>query len=337
VFAGFLSVLSAFLLELIISLSEMEINSIPSPEPQPDSKSKKKKKKKSKRRNKSESSKGADDSNVVKLFDIRSTLTEKQLSTLETLRESMQSYLKNNLERKWCSDYCLCRYLRARDWDLDKAKELLIESLSWRREYKPHCITAEDVLRELKNEGKMYRNGKDKLGRSIIYMKPGLDNTTPEKEKELKVKYLVYLLEKAILAMDETQGAEKIVWIIDYRNYSSPMGLSSFSYLKMAKEIVDILQNHYPERLAVAFVISAPWFFSLFWKMVSPFLNDVTKNKLKIINGNDFSPIYEIIDLDELEEDYGGKCAFKYNFDTHWNREDILFPPCDPDEVDSKN
>jgi len=52
---------------------------------------------------------------------------------------------------------------------------------------------------ELENEGKMYRNGFDHLDRPLLYMKPGNDNTGT-KEKEEKVKYLVYLMEKCILA-----------------------------------------------------------------------------------------------------------------------------------------
>jgi hypothetical protein len=54
---------------------------------------------------------------------------------------------------------------------------MIRETLKWRRNYKPHLITCEDVKTELKNEGKMYRNGKDKQGRPIIYMRPGKDNT----------------------------------------------------------------------------------------------------------------------------------------------------------------
>jgi hypothetical protein len=54
---------------------------------------------------------------------------------------------------------------------------MIKNSLEWRRSYKPHLITAEDVKIELNNTGKMYRNGFDKHGRPIIYMKPGKDNT----------------------------------------------------------------------------------------------------------------------------------------------------------------
>ena len=57
------------------------------------------------------------------------------------------------------------------------------------------------------------------------------------------MKYLIYLLEKATRDMDEENGVEKIVWIIDYANFSQLQGLT---LTKLSKEIVDVLQNHYP-------------------------------------------------------------------------------------------
>ncbi len=106
-------------------------------------------------------------------ISIRQSLTEEQIRTLDKLHENIKDAILNDYEKKWCSDRCLCRYLRARDWDITKSENMIRETLKWRRQYKPHLITAEDVIVELKNDGKMYRNGHDKFGRPVIYMKPG--------------------------------------------------------------------------------------------------------------------------------------------------------------------
>ena len=66
--------------------------------------------------------------------------------------------------------------------------------------------------------GKLYRNGKDRLGRPIIYMRPGKDNTGAS-EKDVKIRYLIYLLEKCIKSLDESKGEEKLAWVVDYKNY----------------------------------------------------------------------------------------------------------------------
>src|SRR5689334_1960425 len=103
-------------------------------------------------------------------------------------------------------------------------------------------------------------------------MKPGRDNTGIAQKLE-KVKYLVYVMEKSIGAMDETHtGVEKLAFIIDYSNFSQ---LSGMSLGKVSLEILDILQNHYPERLGYAFIVHAPLMFEFFWKVGFVFPNQL--------------------------------------------------------------
>ena len=41
---------------------------------------------------------------------------------------------------RYCTDACLKRYLEARNWNVDKAKKMLEETLKWRATYKPEEI-----------------------------------------------------------------------------------------------------------------------------------------------------------------------------------------------------
>ena len=41
---------------------------------------------------------------------------------------------------RYCTDACLKRYLEARNWNVDKAKKMLEETLQWRATYKPEEI-----------------------------------------------------------------------------------------------------------------------------------------------------------------------------------------------------
>jgi len=153
-------------------------------------------------------------------------------------------------------------------------------------------------------------------------MKPGKDNTGAP-EKEVKVKYLVYLMEKAVRSMDESKGVEKLVLIIDYKGYSQLAGLTM---TRISKEILDILQDHYPERLGIAFIINAPWAWTVLWKMLQPFLTDRTKKKVRMLSSGDYSEIHEIVDLEVLETSYGGKNDFQYKWEKYWKKEDELYP-----------
>lgn len=60
--------------------------------------------------------------------------------------------------------------------------------------------------------------------------------------------------------------------------------------------------------------------------MISPFLTEHTKQKVHMISGKDYSKVHEFIDVEQLEVEYGGKNEFKYNFETHWNKEDLAHP-----------
>lgn len=91
-----------------------------------------------------------------------------------------------------------------------------------------------------------------KLWHSMFQNTTSLDN---------QMKHLVYLIENAILNLPEEQ--EQMAWLIDFTGWS----LSNNVPIKSAKDTVNILQNHYPERLAVAFLYNPPRIFEAFWKV----------------------------------------------------------------------
>jgi hypothetical protein len=76
-----------------------------------------------------------------------------------------------------------------------------------------------------------------------------LQNTTSH---EGQIWFLVYVLENAILNLSE--GQEKMVWLIDFTGWT----MANATPIKTARESASILQNHYPERLAIAFLFNPP-------------------------------------------------------------------------------
>jgi hypothetical protein len=156
----------------------------------------------------------------------------------------------------------LIRYLKARDWNIEKAEKMLLNTLQWRKDFKPHKILASDIADEALT-GKLYLFGKDKYDRPIIYMRPARENST-NSEKQLK--YLVYNLERAIRSMPN--HVEQMVWLIDFKDFS----LKNSPPINQSLAVVGILSDHYPERLGQAFLVDTPFVFNIVRKYLTKVL-----------------------------------------------------------------
>lgn len=75
------------------------------------------------------------------------------------------------------------------------------------------------------------------------------------------IRHLVYLIENAVFNLPE--GQEQMAWLIDFTGWT----LNTSVPVKSARDTINILQNHYPERLAVAFLYNPPRIFEAFWKV----------------------------------------------------------------------
>ncbi|KAH7277023.1 hypothetical protein KP509_39G030400 [Ceratopteris richardii] len=178
---------------------------------------------------------------------------------------------------------------------------MLTQTLSWRSSYKPENIRWEDVAVEFET-GKMYKaEFADKLGRPVIIMTPGNQNSN---SSEGQIKQLVYAMENALLYLPENQ--DQFVWIIDYDGWS----LSKATPLKTSKEVANILQNHYPERLAVAILLNAPKAFEYVWKLIKPFVDPTTYKKARFVYTHDpksLNALEDVFDLKSLDLNLRGK------------------------------
>lgn len=208
---------------------------------------------------------------------------------------------------KFCSDACLRRYLEARNWNVHKSKKMLEETLRWRATYQPEEIHWDEVAMEGET-GKVYRaDFHDRFRRSVLILNPAKQNTTSE---ENQLRHLVYLLENAIINLPP--GQEQMVWLIDFNGWS----LTNYVPVKTVRETTNILQNHYPERLAAAILYNPPRIFEAFWKIVKYFLDSKTFEKVKFVypkNEECSSFMQQVFDFDKLPTAFGGNNESEYD------------------------
>ncbi|PKC17120.1 CRAL/TRIO domain-containing protein [Rhizophagus irregularis] len=250
-------------------------------------------------------------------------LTAEQEEKFSKVREYVDSILlpkeddRYQEEKNWASDACLKRNLRAAKWNLTDAKNRIKYSLEWRREYKPSDIDPKTVEAEAVT-GKQHLNGFDNNGRPIFYLRPGLENTLPGPDQ---LRFVIFNFESAITTMPE--NVENIVIIIDFNKCTA----RSSPGLGVAKEFMHALSSHYPERLGYSLIINAPWYFWGFFKLLSPFIDPVTKNKIKFVDIHNpgktvqnaqWVNCLDFINENQLESEYGGSNAFEYHHETYW-------------------
>ena len=62
--------------------------------------------------------------------------------------------------------------------------------------------------------------------------------------------------------------------------------------------VFEVLQQHYPERLGELWFLNAPFIFWGLWRVVSPFIQQATKEKIKFLSGRERARMLQYIPQD---------------------------------------
>lgn len=246
------------------------------------------------------------------------TFTESQVKLMSNLKdhllkahEDLEQIDKDYVpwERKWIEDpSTIRRYAMAVNWDEAQAKKRATDTLHWRRDFKPDLIVPDSVKQEGET-GKHILSGFDNAGRPCLYLRPGRENT---KANPQQIRFLVFDLERASDFCPPNQ--DKICWVIDYHRATNATQPNFSTQLK----VLNILQNHYPERLGLAIVVNVPWFLSTFFTAISPFLDPVTRSKVQMLRTPE--KVKDFIPVDMLDYEFGGSWKYDFQFERYWNQ-----------------
>ncbi|KAH9828174.1 phosphatidylinositol transfer protein PDR16-like [Teratosphaeria destructans] len=206
-------------------------------------------------------------------------------------------------ERMWLTRDCLLRYLRATKWKTADALKRLQATITWRREYGADTFTADYISPE--NEtGKQLVLGYDADARPCLYLNPAAQNT---KMSDRQIHHLCYMLDRTIDLMPP--GQESACLLINFKGAATGNVPSS----AQARAVLNILQGHSPERLGKALISELPWYVSTFFKLISPFIDPVTREKMKFNED-----LKKYIPAQQLWKKYGGELDFVYEHETYW-------------------
>ncbi|KAL2011427.1 hypothetical protein VTN00DRAFT_4145 [Thermoascus crustaceus] len=206
-------------------------------------------------------------------------------------------------ERMFLTRECLLRYLRATKWHVNEAVARIQGTLTWRREYGLEKLTPDYISPE--NEtGKQVIIGYDINARPCLYLLPSKQNT---EKSDRQIHHLVFMLERIIDLMGPDQ--ENLALVVNFNETKSGQNAT----IGQAKQTLHILQNHYPERLGRALVVNVPFMIWSFFKLISPFIDPLTKEKLKFNED-----LRKHVPPAQLLKAVGGDVEFEYDHSVYW-------------------
>eukprot|EP00903_Cladosiphon_okamuranus_P009988 g9474.t1 len=202
------------------------------------------------------------------------------------------------------------RYVKGMEGDVVEARRRWIATLQWREEQKVDGILDEaspyfDIIKRYYPHF-YFKHAKN--GSVVYYEIPGQISLTKLKENGLDMdalcRHYVYITEFLWMELDKNPEG-KLFTCMDMKGTKLSMfaGEVKEFLLRSAK----MIGAHYPERSYKIFILNAPWWFSVVWKFVTPFVHANTRAKVVVCGGNFLEKMSELVDLDVVPTEIGGE------------------------------
>ncbi|XP_059438080.1 patellin-4 [Corylus avellana] len=209
------------------------------------------------------------------------------------------------------TDVVLLKFLRAREFKVNDAFEMLRKTLQWRREAEIDSILDDELCADLSSAA--YMNGVDREGHPVCYNIFGVFDSeelyqktfgTDEKRRQF-LRWRCQLMEKGIQKLDlKPGGASSLIQINDLKKSPGP----AKKELRIAtKQAIGIFQDNYPELVAKNIFINVPFWYYALNALISPFLTQRTKSKFVVARpARVTETLLKYIPVEEIPVNYGG-------------------------------
>uniref|UniRef100_A0A3P8PDV3 SEC14 like lipid binding 1 n=1 Tax=Astatotilapia calliptera TaxID=8154 RepID=A0A3P8PDV3_ASTCA len=254
--------------------------------------------------------------------DLDADYIKRYLGDLTPLQESclirLRKWLQETHKGKIPKDEHILRFLRARDFNMDKAREILCQSLTWRKQHQVDYLletwSSPQVLQDYYTGGWHHH---DKDGRPLYILRLGQMDTkglVRALGEESLLRHVLSINEEGLRRCEENTkvfGRPISCWtcLVDLEGLN--MRHLWRPGVKALLRIIEVVEANYPETLGRLLILRAPRVFPVLWTLVSPFIDENTRKKFLIYAGNDYQGaggLVDYIDKEIIPDFLGGEC-----------------------------
>ncbi|KAF0720248.1 Aste57867_435 [Aphanomyces stellatus] len=202
------------------------------------------------------------------------------------------------------------RFIAAEKGDEEKGRARFEKTLKWRRDNNVDGIMYEPQhhFHLIKKYYPQFFHGKSIKGHCVYYEKVGKIDLKALKAAGLTMdqllRHYVYLTEYQWIKLEPSDTGRSVT-VLD---------IEGIGFYDLTGDVMDFVRQamgfvsaHYPERSAQIFIINVPSWFSMTWKVISPMIDPVTKEKIRICKGKAVKEeLLKSIAESDLPSDYGG-------------------------------
>ncbi|CAH2244599.1 jg11714 [Pararge aegeria aegeria] len=252
------------------------------------------------------------DSDYIKRY--LGELTPVQESRLMQLRKWIADLQKGKVP----SDTTLLRFLRARDFSVEKAREMLSQSLLWRKKHQVDRILSEyqtpDVVKQYFPGGWHHH---DKDGRPLYILRLGqmdVKGLLKSIGEDGLLKLTLHVCEEGLKLLEEaTRSSEHAIqsWCLLVDLDGLNMRHLWRPGVRALLRIIQIVEANYPETMGRVLIVRAPRVFPILWTIVSTFIDENTRSKFLFYGGKDYlqqGGLLDYIPKDLIPDFLGGPC-----------------------------
>ncbi|XP_048265922.1 protein real-time isoform X1 [Bombus terrestris] len=232
-------------------------------------------------------------------MQLSSDYIERYLGKLDMMQESKLIQLRQSIKELRGSsipgDATLLRFLRATEFSVEKAKEMLTQTLHWRKKHQIDKLLEEyDIPQVVKDYFPGGWHHFDKDGQPLYILRmgqmdvKGLLKSIGEDDLLLLV---LHICEEGLVLMEEATGVSghpvsQWCLLIDLEGLN--MRHLWRPGIKALLRIIEIVEINYPETMGRVLIMRAPRCFPILWTLISTFINENTRKKFIFYCGTNY-------------------------------------------------